>query len=327
MHRRTTALALALAAFAAAAPAAARAEDPQWVKYNGSMSAVVSQDTEWDYHSEFEDSCSANTIKYDGSGAETMTVRSIEGDNPVSIYMHARTGEVFMASPLGRPSGEGNSLTVLAKGATIRQGHIDTTIIGDDEPQCGGDPEAAPPPPPPDCGNKRHNMLLKIKFNKAFENITVRNALDVSPDPLYKNCPNYSPVKSPSLVLEFKRKQVNEGADGDVSNWYYVINGEAVQRTVTEDLTAVTRLKWRVRINRIGDYEWVAGPGNPWPVPPPEDRAALERVERMVIPEAPAAAPAPAAPAAAPAAPRRRAKAKAKPRRKRTTRAYATDQR
>ena len=189
--------------------------------------------------------------------------------------MHARTGELFVTSTLGYPSGEGNSLMLRAHGGTIRQGHLDTTIIGNDVPACGGDPENGTKPPPRDCGLKRHPLHLKVRFNGAFENITVRNPLDVFADPLYKNCPNMAPIKSPNLILEFKRKVVGEGmVHQPTDTWGYSIVGEDKQKTETAALTAITRLKWRVLIYRYGQYQWVAGKGDPTPVPPPGGRQA-----------------------------------------------------
>ena len=294
MHRTITALALALCALV---PAAAQAADgdPEWVKWNGALSVEVNQDSMWEYHDEWQDSCSSNTIKTDGDGEETLTARTIEGDNPISIYMHVKTGETFIASPLGRPSGTGNSLMLKAPAATRRTGHIDNTVIGTDIPACGGsDHDTAPPKP--DCGLKRHKMFLSIKFNGAFENTTVRNALDLGPDPLYKNCPNYAPNKSPNLILEFKRKQVIEGGvnPGSADPWFFSIKGEAKQWTNTTSLSAMTRLQWRALIYRYGDPEYVAGPGIPWPVPPPGGRSAEEAVADVapVLAPAPAAAPA-----------------------------------
>lgn len=293
MHRTIIALALALGALALPA-AAAHAEDPQWIRWNAHLHVEVTQDTGWEYHDEFADSCSSNWLKVDGDGEETLQARTKPGDSPISIYQHVKTGETYIASSLGYPSGEGNSLMLKASGSTIRQGRVDTTVIGDDEPKCGGSDEEPPPPPARDCGLKRHPLYLKIRFNGAFENTTVRNAFDQFADPLYKNCPNYAPIKSPNLILEFKRKQVNEGAV-DSTTWFYSITGEAKQRTETSSLTAITRLHWRALIYRYGDWHWVAGPGEPMPVPGPGERSAgtSERIE-IPNPPLPAAQPAPA---------------------------------
>ena len=84
-----------------------------------------------------------------------------------------------------------------------------------------------------------------------------------------------APIKSPNLILEFKRKVVGEGmVSQPTDTWGYSIVGEDKQKTETAALTAITRLKWRVLIYRYGQYQWVAGKGDPTPVPPPGGRQA-----------------------------------------------------
>ncbi|HEU4657028.1 MAG TPA: hypothetical protein VFR97_05865 [Capillimicrobium sp.] len=220
---------LAVATVAAAAPAAAPARQ---ATFRVALKGV--QTTTWETRHVPMFECD---VSIQGSGTETVRFRA----KPTEVTVDASGGDVSFRQGF-------HDATIDLRATIARQGAIETTaqrICAD------GDGTGGPPPPTPDCGTKRSETWVQLRY--ASRDVIALQPELAAPLGPFRECP-VGGTAWPELLHDVDGRAVGQRLPVDdlFAHGKHIVIATGREEVSGFDETSTTTIRWELSLTRLG---------------------------------------------------------------------------